>query len=276
MMKRNGSRRFAWGIISAALLIMIFCPLQGCTLVNHSVAALRSTSQFIPNEIDDRVRFEPGAEPISNKVALLLDAAVNRVEERQYQRFAAPVRVYVCASRESFRKFYGADVRAGVLTKLFLSPRIFEFGDDIAEKYVTHELSHLHLLQHIGTFKMNRLPMWFKEGLATSVSDGGGAHLVSQQQAVEALQAGRSLIPNESDGLFFRKTPSDFGLEPHLFYRQSMMFIDYLAAIDATAFRNLMLSVEQGERLSDALVEAYHADLEHLWCGFLNEVKKQD
>ncbi|MFZ5517240.1 MAG: hypothetical protein ACOY90_11415 [Candidatus Zhuqueibacterota bacterium] len=275
-MNRGGSRRTAWPMLYAVALVLILGPFQGCSLVHHSVAALRSTDRFIPNEIDDRVFFEPGAEVIANKVALFLPSAVNRVEEKQFQRFADPVRVYVCVSRESFRKFYGADVRAGVLTKLFLSPRIFEFGDDIAEKYVTHELSHLHLLQHIGIFKMSRLPTWFKEGLATSVSDGGGAHLISPEQAVEAIHSGKNLVPNEADGLFIRKTPSDFGLEPHLFYRQSMMFVDYLAAIDAPAFRNLMLSVEQGERLSAAIDEAYHNNLDELWRGFLNEVKKKD
>ena len=261
----------ACSIIAAAVLAM---SVAGCSLVHHSVAAMRSTDHFVPNLEDSRVLFEPGAENFANKIAIFLPTAVQQVEKKQYRHFVEPVRIYVCASRESFKKFYGADVRAGVLTKLFLSPRIFEYGDEIAKKYLTHELSHLHLQQQLGIFKMSRLPMWFKEGLATSVSNGGGAHLISQQKATESMRAGKHFVPNKADGFVFKKTPSDFGLEPHMFYRQSMMFINYLAAINESGYQKLLLSVENGERFSTALQTAYNKELEELWKDFLIEINK--
>ena len=173
---------------------------------------------------------------------------------------------------DSFKKYFGSDVRAGVLTKLFLSPRIFEYGDEIAKKYLAHELSHLHLQQQFGVCKMTRLPMWFKEGLATYVSNGGGAHLVSDKQAIESIRAGKYFVPNKADGFIFKKTPSDFGLKPQMFYRQSMLFISYLAKMDELGFRKMVLAVESGGRFPIAIQAAYNKKLEELWNEFLHEI----
>jgi len=221
---------------------------------------------------DNRVLFEPGAEESANKLAEFLPTAIQQVEKKQFRHFVEPVHIYVCASRESFKRFYGADVRAGVLTKLFLSPRIFEYGDEVAKKYLTHELSHLHLQQQIGIFKMNRLPMWFKEGLATSVSNGGGAHLISQEQATDFLRAGKHFVPNKADGFVFKKTPSDFGLKPQMFYRQSMMFINFLEDTNESAYRKLLLGVENGKQLTTVLEATYHKKLDKLCDDFLNKI----
>lgn len=98
------------------------------------MAAMRSTEHFVPNKNDTRVLFEPGTENYADTIALYLPAAIQQIEEKQHHRFVKPVQVYICASRESFMKHYGADVRAGMLTKLFLSPRVFEHGDEIGKK----------------------------------------------------------------------------------------------------------------------------------------------
>ena len=255
-------------------LIIALLSASGCSFIRQSVAALRSTDHFIANGNDNRVLFEPGAEEYSNKVASLLPSAIQQVEEKQYHQFVEPVRVYICASRESFKKHYGADVRAGVLTKLFLSPGVFEAGDEIMKKYLVHELSHLQLKQQLGVYKASKLPMWFKEGLATYVSNGGGAHLISNQQAIEFIRDGKNFIPNKADGLIFKKTPRDFGLEPHMFYRQSMMFIGYLASKNEPGIQKLLLSIESGEDFSTAFQAVYNKKLEELWDDFLREAKK--
>ncbi|MCX5847871.1 MAG: hypothetical protein NTW65_00245, partial [Deltaproteobacteria bacterium] len=65
------------------------------------------------------------------------------------------------------------------------------------------------------------------------------------------------------------------GLEPHMFYRQSMMFISYLAAINELGFQKLLLSVESGECFSTVLQSAYNEKLEELWDGFLRGVNKE-
>lgn len=246
----------------------------GCTFVKHSIAVLRSTDHFVSHKNDSRVLFEPGAEDYANKIVLFLSLAVQQVEEKQYRSFVKPVRVYICESRESFARMYGADVRAGVLTKLFLSPRIFEDGDEIARMYLTHELSHLHILDQLGNYKMSRLPFWFKEGLATYVSGGGGAHTVTEKQAIDSIKSSKYFVPNESGGFIFRKTAIDWGLKHHMFYRQSMMFINYLAATNESAYRKLLLSIENGEGFSAALQTAYNKKIKDLWKEFLQEINK--
>lgn len=264
----------AFFIATVIVLFLAVHSISGCSFARQCVAALRSTDQFIPNLNDSRVLYEPGAEGVANKIAAFVPEAIRHVEKKQYRQFLEPVRIYVCSSRESFKKFFGADVRAGVLTRLFLSPRIFESGDEIAKKYLMHELSHLHLLQQIGIFKMNRLPMWFKEGLAASVSNGGGAHLVSKEKAAESIRAGRHFVPNKADGFLFKKTPADFGLKPHMFYRQSMMFINYLATVNESGYQKLLLSIDNGEQVSTALQVAYNKELDALWEDFLFEINK--
>jgi hypothetical protein len=129
------------------------------------------------------------------------------------------------------------------------------------------------LQQKLGLLKMSKLPMWFKEGLATYVLNGGGAHLVSEKQAIASIKVGKHFIPNKADGLIFKKTPSDFDLEPHMFYRQSMMFIRYLATLDAFGFRRFLLSVQSGDRLPDTFQATYKKKLEDLWIDFLNKNK---
>lgn len=263
--------------ISLILLITVTASFFiGCTFVRQSFAVFRSTDHFVTHMNDSRVLFEPGAEDYANKVILFLPSAIQQVEEKQYRSFVKPVRIYICASRESFTRTYGADVRAGMLTKLFLSPRIFEFGDDIARLNLIHELSHLHIQNQIGNYKMSRLPTWFIEGLATYVSDGGGAHTITDRQAIESIKSGSYFVPNQTEGFIFRKTASYWGLEPHMFYRQSMLFIRYLATINESGFRNLLLSIENGEQFSTSLEAAYNKKLEELWDGFLHEVNNED
>lgn len=261
-------------IICILLVTVTVSSFLGCTFARQTVAVLRATGHFVMSKNDSRVLFEPGAENCANKVVLFLPSAIQQVEEKQYRSFAKPVRVYICASRESFTRMYGADVRAGVLAKLFLSPRIFEDGDEIARRYLTHELSHLHLLDQLGNYKMSRLPFWFKEGLATYVSEGGGAHTVTEKQAIDSIKSGKYFVPDETGVFIFQKTASDWGLEHHMFYRQSMMFIGYLAATNESGYQKFLLGVENGEEFSAALQAAYNKKLKELWNDFLHKISK--
>ena len=259
-------------VISAMTLAIISVLLTGCSFSHHAMALFRSTDHFIQSQNDARVLFEPGGDRYAEKISVLLPLAIQQIEEKQYRPFPEPVQVYVCASRESFEKYYGADVRAGVSSKLLLSPRVFDQGDEITRLYLTHELSHLHLLQLLGSYKMRTLPFWFKEGLAAYVSDGGGANKVSEEEALASFHMGKHFIPNKTGGIFFQKTPSDFGLKPHMFYRQSMIFVSYLEKQNRESFREFLLSVERGTRLTMAIQGAYDKDLEELWAGFMKNI----
>lgn len=42
---------------------------------------------------------------------------------------------------------------------------------------------------------------------------------------------------------FFQKKPSDFNLKPYMFYRQSMMYVSFLATINSHSFRELPMKI---------------------------------
>lgn len=253
-------------------LIVWLSACGGCALLRQSMAVMRSTEHFLTYENDDRVLFEPGAEAYAEKIAAILDSSVRQIESVQCGRFNRPVRVYICRSGETLKKYLGIDARAGVLTKLFLSPRIFEKGDEIAEDYLIHELSHLHIRDRIGTYRMAGLPVWFREGLATYASGGGGADRVTDKSAIDAIRSGRHFIPNERGGLIFPKTASDWGLPPHMFYRQSMLFVQYFAETGKTGFCRLIAAVNNGEPFSAAFEAAYHRPLAAVWEDFIGSL----
>lgn len=260
-------------IYSLALAaLIIFFLLNGCTFLRGSKAALQSTDHFLVSLDDPRILYEPGAEHHAEIIASFLPEAIQKVEEKQYRSFSSPVQVYICSSRESFTKMFGSDVRAGVLAKLFLSPWVFEESEEVLNMYLMHELSHLLLLEQLGTYKMRRLPFWFKEGVATYVSEGGGAQKVSEEEAKRFILEGKYFVPNETGGLIFQNTPSDWDLKPQMFYRQSEIFIKYLLIVDEKAFKQMLLSAQEGENLSSALENSYQKNLETLWKGFLLEM----
>ena len=93
----------------------------------------------------------------------------------------------------------------------------------------THELSHLHLIQQIGATKYVRnIPSWFAKGLAVFVSNGGGAENVSEKDAARAILNGACFHPDSTGNILFPKTASSYHLKPHMFYRQSSMFVQYI------------------------------------------------
>jgi hypothetical protein len=80
---RRGSHKKAHSIILPVVLVIALLLVSGCSFVRYSIAALRSTDHFIPNENENRVLFEPGAEDYANKVALFIPSAIQQIEEKQ-------------------------------------------------------------------------------------------------------------------------------------------------------------------------------------------------
>lgn len=253
------------------ILLSCFC---GCTVVRTSFHALKSTDHFLPLGADSRVLYEPGAEDFAEQLAESLPQAVELVEAGQYRSFAKPVEIYVCASQESYTSLTGLKAPASLtLRGVFFSPRLVEEQRPVP-LYLTHELSHLHLEQQMGKYRFAKLPAWFKEGLATLVSGGGGAHTVTDREAMEAIASGSHFVPHEHGGIFFRKYASHWGLTHHMFYRQSMVFVAYLKSRNENKYRNLLLSIQNGSSFADAFDDAYGVRVSQIWEQFLEETKQ--
>ncbi len=258
--------------ISTTLLAAFLLLLSSCAVMRSAVCSLKSTDHFKPLKTDPRVFYEPGAEAFAAQVAELLPQALERVEAGQYRPFAKPVAIYVCASDESYTEATGLEAPASATWKgVFLSPRLVREQRPLS-LYLAHELSHLHIVQQIGIYKWTKLPAWFHEGLATFVSGGGGAYTVTDSQAIEAIKAGQHFEPHEEGGILFRKYAGNWGLSPHMFYRQSMVFVAYLKALDEQKHRKLVLSIEDGLSFSESFHNAYGLSVAQVWEMFLREL----
>ena len=140
---------------------------------------------------------------------------------------------------------------------------------------LTHELSHLQLSQTIGPWHyQTRLPSWFKEGLAVHVSGGGGAENVSEQTAVEAIRGGRTFRPEGAGHLLFMRTASDYGLKPHMFYRQAELFVRWLHHDNPERFASIFPALKRGDSLDEALVSAYGFTVEAGWQRFRSGLER--
>ena len=248
----------------------------GCAAGSAVLAMTRSTDQFLAYDKDPRVRYEPGAAGMARQVARALPAALHTVQEMQYRGFAAPVRIYVCASIDSFKAYGAPSGREGgfVLNKrLFISPKPGNTAERIPA-LLAHELSHLQIEQQIGLFRAARIPSWFKEGLAVRVANGGGAETVTEDQARVAIRQNEYFQPETEGSLLFPKRARDYGLVPHLFYREAAMFVGYLYQADSANFRKLLLAVEDGLPFANAFRDAYGAAPGEVWTDFLTEMKK--
>jgi hypothetical protein len=120
-------------------------------------------------------------------VAALLPNAITRIEAVHGRRFAHPVTVGVYATPEAYAAANGqgsaGPVGVTFAGRVNLSPNLFWRQRQRLPAILTHELSHAHIQGWVGGIAYIHLPNWFKEGLAVMVSGGGGAELVSEQEA---------------------------------------------------------------------------------------------
>ena len=261
---------FVVALLGVVVLGLLFGTRTGRALVV-------STDAFVPLPADSRVRYAPGMEAEAEQIAQRLPEALEQVARAQYRPFADDVTIFVCATQEQFNIHVPVGTRARGATflgEVYLSPRTFTTATQ--EAILVHELSHLHLQQHLGAFGyMQRLPAWFQEGLAVFVSGGGGAELATPQAARQALIAGQTLMP-EDDGAWLRpRTASAHGLTHPMFYRQSGLFVAYLHDRDATAFQRFMNALHDGEPFATAFA-LMGGPVHNLWVQFVQSLHDQD
>jgi hypothetical protein len=253
------------GLLALAPLLILVHP--------RARAALRLSPGFRPLPEDSRVMFEPGAAAHARRMARALPAAIERVETEQGRPFRADVRVYVCATHETFAEHTGQPptipVRGmALLWDVWVSPLAFRFeGQDTHRETLTHELSHLHLKQHLGWLgNVAGLPAWFREGLADQVA-GTGHERVSRAAALAALRAGPRLDPELSGG------PREHGLSWPMFHGQARLFTEHLRARDPHTFRSFLAAVLDGEPFARATRDHLGATLPQLWSEYLADLQ---
>ena len=223
--------------------------------------------------IDDTVWYEAGSGDNAIQIARFLPEAATIVENSHRQEFKDIPEVYVFASDQGFERAsgYQANRVAGVSTPsgLYLAPQNIE----PMQRILVHELSHVLLRQWIGSWRFHQLPIWFREGLATWVADGGGAGSVTEAQTILALRAGNSFTPNLKEGMIFRNDAPHWNLSHQMFYRQASLFIDFLARQYSARWQQLLNIIHQGASFPDAYNGAFDQGLEDLWLQFLSHIE---
>lgn len=255
----------------AIIIILVF--VQGCSNVYA-----RLTYDFRELENDKRILYEVGAEEIASEISISLNKHISLVEKKQYFSYASldDIKVFVFAEKNRYANYsYSSPLARGSATtnEIYISPIINDRRETLP-LIMIHELSHVHIRQHIGTWRYwSEVPGWFLEGLAVEVSGGGGAEKVSDKEAIEAIKSGKHFIPRESSSILGHKYAHNYGLKPHLYYRQSNLFVRFIKESDPEAFRKSYLSLIQGEEFADIWIKYYNKTIPELWKDFLKYVK---
>jgi len=256
--------------------------------VRHVASGLWNVPDRLPALPDNKlVHYQPGAEEYARDVAALLPDAITRIEAVHGRRFAHSLTVGVYATPETYAAAngLGSAVPVGVtfLGRVNLSPKLFWPQHQRLRAILTHELSHAHIQAWIGLNAYMRLPNWFKEGLAVMISGGGGAELVSEEEARAAIQRGERIAIDEAGSLQnlvdvrFERAPAKVSASWYpvvLAYRQAGMFVTYLHDSDGPAFARMMNAILDGRSFVEAVPVGYHEDIQSLWKKFaLNSVE---
>lgn len=258
----------AWGIAWLA------AALSGCALTVSNPRALLPIEGFAPRADDARVWVEPGYEAYGARVAAVLPAAIARVEAAHHLPFATTPRVYVCGSQACFRRYVLTPrLSAAVVpdNRLILSPNLDARESHRLPALLTHELAHLHLGQRIGHYHTS-VPVWFHEGWASLVADGGGAEYASDAQAHAAIRSGRRVNLVARDTRDKRYLAAASGLGIHEFYRQSMLLVGWLQSRDAARFREFVLALQHDEDFDIAFWNVYGRAPVTEFAGFFDGV----
>lgn len=254
-------------ILTAALFLM---SVSGCGLVGSWVARLTAVFQVLSS--DKRIVYEKGAEAFAEETSRELPKAMMTVESRQFGAFKEPVRIYVFASAESFAKFANVPEvvkGAGVGNEVYLSGQLLNKMGEL-RGMLTHELSHIQLSQTLGTVTFNRtLPRWFREGLAIHVADGGGATNATEAETIANFLQQKYFAPETKGALLNLKLPGPKGLEPKVFYRQSGMFVHFLAHNYPGQFERFVKSLQEGKDFEELFSQCFECEVSTMLQTFI-------
>lgn len=276
--------RIFWVIIGAPFALIIIGAGAALSLptTRHLISAsLNRPDQMPALSANSQVHYQPGAEDFARDVAALLPNAITRVEAVHGRRFAHPVIVGSYATPEAYAAAngLGSPVPMGVtfFGQVTLSPKLFRPQHQRLPAILTHELSHAHIQGWIGEHAYIHLPKWFREGLAVMVSGGGGAELVSEDEARAAIQGGEKIVINDAgsltDSLTDLRVEKELAERPPwypvvLAYREAGMFVNYLREADAPGFDRMMNAILDGRPFTEAVTVGYHDDAQSLWQKF--------
>jgi hypothetical protein len=262
--------------VRISLIQLLTIVLLGCNMAQPSPLVPKSDVHFIPLKSDNRIFHETGAEDIALKIASYLPESIAKIEKELSRPFVRAVQVYVFRNEEDFAAYTGLSKQEwGVMMseKVYLSGIVRKAPDDHVKAILTHELVHLYLQQRLGPHGFNiGLPIWFKEGLAELISGGTAMEAVSESEAAQAILSGKH-FELDTRGRLLPPKQYRYGLEPHMFYRQTEMFVNYLKSIDEKKFRVFMVAIEDRHDFEGSFKAVFGFTLFDAWQQFIKKLK---
>jgi len=255
-------------------ILILTVQISGCSNIYSRV-----TFDFESLAISPQIKYEKGSEELALYVSENLAELISEVEGFQYRRFKAPteIQIYVFDDKERYSNYSAASIRtrgSATTNEIYISPIIRERMETFSS-ILKHELSHIHLRQYVGTWGyVKNIPGWFHEGLAVEASNGGGAEKVSDDEAIEFIKKGNHFLPKSKGSILGHKTAHDYGLKPHMYYRQSNLFIRFLKEVNVNSFEKCYLSLTEGVSFDEVWIKYYGKDLDKLWEIFLEETQE--
>lgn len=241
------------------MLIVVSGGLSGCALSVSDPRARTPITGFVALPADARIQVEPGFEAYGARVAALLPGAMAAVEAAHTLPFVQPPVIHVCGTPECFKRWVRTPkVSAAVVpdNRVFLSPQLDAREKSRLAPLLRHELSHLHFGQRIGHYHAS-LPVWFHEGFASLVADGGGAEFATDAQVRADIRAGKRINLRLRDAPGQRHRAAASGLSVFAFYRQSMLAVGWLRAQDGDKFRALLQRLQDNADFEIAFWDVY-------------------
>lgn len=246
--------------------------LQGCATVYA-----RFAYDFNEHKKSQGVFYESGVEDIASEVSVGLSQFISVVEKKQYHSFLSidELKIFIFSDKDRYANYSGSSPKArgsATTNEIYISPIIADRRETLSS-IIIHELSHVHLRQYVGAWRYwVEVPGWFHEGLAVEVSEGGGAESVSDAEAIKSIKAGVSFTPGEVSSIWGHKFAHDYGLKPHLYYRQSSLFVRYLKKSNPLAFKRSYLSLIRGKSFSEIWLKNYGKRIPDLWADYLRSI----
>ncbi len=242
--------------------------LAGCSLVYAHL-----TYDFLPLPENKQIFYEAGAQDLAKLAAAELAISIDKVEKLQFVPFKnrGAIKIYVFNNKNHYANFSNASALtrgSSTTDEVYLSEKLRERINSFPNILV-HELSHVHIRQYVGTFKyLTNIPGWFLEGIAVSVSSGGGAENVTQVQGQASIRNAVRFAPDDSGRIIGHKTAHNYGLEPQMYYRQASLFVEYLQKTNPSAFEGSLVDIVSGASFREVWPKHYGHTISELWRSF--------
>lgn len=252
-------------------------PVDVDARAREGVAIPDPPAEFVDERVGKvRFRFHPHDEGVARRLQSRLPAALRKVtaelgitadQALEIRIARGPREMGRLAPKGSPPPAYAVGVAYPALGLIILSvvdPQSW-FPPNLAD-VMTHELSHVALHRAVAG---RPLPLWFAEGLAVHQA---GEHRLARVQTLWEAAVVDEIIPAQALSARFPSRPNQVNLA----YAQSADLVEHLlrGQVDKQRLGELLVQVAQGSSFEQALLSAYHIDLQYLereWRRSLGE-----